>query len=68
VQATIKAAFPEAEFKAPRGIDPAGSYIEAYTKADDGFAVLDRVGDRLGDLLVGEGPGIYVVPLPQEKT
>jgi uncharacterized protein YdhG (YjbR/CyaY superfamily) len=64
VQAAIKAAFPEAEFKVHCGVDPEGIYIDAYTKADDGFAVLDRISDQLVDLLVEEGLGIYVVPLP----
>jgi hypothetical protein len=68
VQATIKAAFPKAEFKAHHRVDPKGIYIDAYTKADDSFVVLDRVSDRLGDLLVEEGLRIYVVPLPHEKT
>ena len=68
VQATIKAAFPEVECKAQYRVDPERIYIDAYTKADDSFAVLDRVTDRLGDLLVEEGLGIYVVPLLQEKT
>jgi hypothetical protein len=68
VQAIIKAAFPEAECKAHHGVDPEGIDIDAYTKAEDNFAVLDRVSDRLGDLWVEEGLGIYVVPLAQEKT
>jgi hypothetical protein len=34
VQATIKAAFPEAEFRAHLRVDPEGIYIDAYTKAE----------------------------------
>jgi hypothetical protein len=49
VPATSKAAFPEAAIKAHHGVDPEGIYIEAYTKANDGFAVLARVSDRLAD-------------------
>jgi hypothetical protein len=63
VQAVIKATFPEAEFQVHRGGDPAGIYIDAYTKADNGFDVLDLIGDRLVDFCVEEGLGIYVVPL-----
>jgi len=68
VQATIKAAFPEAEFKVHRGEDPEGIYIGAYTKAEDGFCVLDLVNDWLVDLNVEEGLGIYVVPIQKEGT
>ena len=68
IQATIKAAFPEAKFTVRGGVDPEGIYIDAYTKADDGFAVLDRISDRLVDLLVEEGLGIYIVPLPKADT
>jgi hypothetical protein len=64
VQATIKAAFPEAGFRIHGGYDPEGIYIDVYTKADGGFAVLDRIRDRLVGLLVEEGLGIYAVPLP----
>jgi hypothetical protein len=42
----IKAAFPEAEFQVHRGDDPAGMYIDAYTKAENGFDVLERIGDH----------------------
>jgi hypothetical protein len=52
VQAIIKAAFPEAEFQVHRGGDPEGIYIDTYTKADNGFDVLDLIGDRLVDLCV----------------
>ena len=40
LQAVIKAAFPEAEFQVRRGDEPKGIYIDAYTKADNGFDVL----------------------------
>jgi hypothetical protein len=50
VQATINAAFLEAAIKAHHWVDPEGIYIEAYTKANDGFAVLDRVSDQMADL------------------
>jgi hypothetical protein len=32
------------EFQVHRGGDPEGIYIDAYTKADDGFDVLDLTG------------------------
>jgi hypothetical protein len=63
VQAAIKSAFPEAEFQVHCGHDPAGIYIDAYTKAENGFDVLDVIGDRLVDFCVETGLGIYVVPL-----
>jgi hypothetical protein len=63
VQAVIKVAFPEAEFQVHRGRHPEGIYIDAYTKADNGFDVLDLIGDRLVDLCVEEELDIYVVPL-----
>jgi hypothetical protein len=63
VQDAIKASFPEAEFQVHRGEDPVGIYIDAYTRAENGFDVLDVIGDRLVDLCVEEGLGIYVVPL-----
>jgi hypothetical protein len=58
VQATSKAAFPEEQFTAHHEVDLEGINIDAYTKADDGFAVLDRVSDRLGYLLIEEGRAI----------
>jgi hypothetical protein len=63
VQAAIKAAFPGATFQVPRGDDPTGISIDAYTKAELGFDVLDVIGDRLVDLCVEAGLGISVVPL-----
>ena len=68
VQATSKADFPEAAFKGYHGVDAKRIHIDAYTKANDGFAVLDRVSDRLVDQLMKEELDIYVVPLPQAKT
>jgi hypothetical protein len=46
-----------------RAGDPEGIYINAHTKADNGFDVLDLIGDRLVELCVEEELGIYVVPL-----
>ena len=68
VQTLIKAAFPEAAFKVYRGEDPPGMYIDAYTKAENGFDVLDVIGDRLVDLCVKEGLGIHVVPLLKAES
>jgi hypothetical protein len=64
VQARIKAAYPEATFTVAVGEDPVGIYIDAYTNAPDGFAVLDLVSDWLVDLHVNEGLAIHVIPLP----
>ena len=63
VQAAIKAAFPEAALQVHRGDDPTGISIDASTKAEHGFDVLDVVGDRLVDRCVEAGLGISVVPL-----
>jgi hypothetical protein len=63
VQDAIKAAFPEVEFQVHRGDDPAGIYIDASTKAENGFDVLDVIGDRLVDLGAEADLAIYVVPL-----
>jgi hypothetical protein len=68
VQATIKAAYPEAEFKIYRGEDPPGIYIDAYTETDDGFRVLDLISDRLVDFSLTEEQGIHVIPLPKERA
>ena len=67
VQATIKAAYPEAEFKIHREEDPAGIYIDAYTATDDGFRVLDLISDRLVDFHIEEGIGLHVIPLSKER-
>jgi hypothetical protein len=50
-------------FRCIEGVIPEGIYIDASTKTEDGFDVLDLIGDRLVDLCVEEGLGIYVVPL-----
>jgi hypothetical protein len=57
-----QSAFPEAEFEVHLGGHPEGIYIDAYTKAEDWFAVLDRIDDRMLGLCVEEGLGIYVAP------
>ena len=67
VQARIKAAYPEATFTVAVGEDPVGIYVDAYTDAPDGFAVLDLVSDWLVDLHVNEGLAIHVIPLPTPK-
>jgi hypothetical protein len=63
VQEVIKTAFPEAAFQVPRGDDPAGMYLDASTKAENGFDVFDVIGDRLVDLGVEASLGIHMVPL-----
>ena len=50
VQSVIKAAYLEAEFQVHHGGDPDRIYIDADTKAKDGFDVLDLIGSRLVDL------------------
>jgi hypothetical protein len=65
VQARIKAVYPEATFTVAVGDDPVGVYLDAYTDAPDGFAVLDLVSDWLVDLHVNEGLFIHVIPLPR---
>ena len=67
VQARITAAYPEATFTVAVGEDPVGIYVDAYTDAPDGFAVLDLVSDWLVDLHVNEGLAIHVIPLPMPK-
>lgn len=68
VQATIKAAYPEATFHVHHGEDPTGIYIDAYTEAKDGFCIMDLISDRLVDFVVDEGLSLYVVPLPKNAT
>ena len=68
LQATIKAVYPEAEFRVHDGEDPPGVYLDAYTTAENAFCVLDLVSDRLVDLSIAEGLAIHVVPLPKTKT
>jgi hypothetical protein len=62
-QDAIKAVFPEAALQVHRGEDPTGFDIDASPKAEHGFDGLDVIGDRLVDLCVEAGVGIYVVPL-----
>jgi hypothetical protein len=57
---------PEATFTVTVGEDPMGIYLDAYTDATDGFAVLDVVSDWLVDLNVNEGLAIHVIPLPTQ--
>ena len=68
VQDAIEAAFLEAAFQVPRGDDPTGIYIDASTKAENGFDGLDVIGDRLVDLSVEAGFGIHVVPLLKAES
>jgi hypothetical protein len=67
VQARITAAYPEATFTVAVGEDPVGIYVDAYTDAPDGFAVLDLISDWLVDLHVNEGLAIHVISLPTPK-
>jgi hypothetical protein len=55
VHAVIKAAFPEAEFQVHQRGAPNGIYIDAYMKADNGFDVLDLIGDGLVDSVSRKG-------------
>jgi hypothetical protein len=64
IQARITAVYPEATFTVALGEDPVGIYLDAYTDAPDGFAVLDLVSDWLVDLNVNEGLAVHVIPLP----
>ena len=66
IQARITAVYPEATFTVAQGEDPAGIYLDAYTDAPDGFAVLDLVSDWLVDLNVNEGLVVHVIPLPTQ--
>ena len=59
----IQATYPEARFHAYLGEDPAGVYLNAYTRAEDDFLVLDLISDRLVDLNIDEGVRLYVIPL-----
>ena len=45
VEARILAVLPEATFRLVEGEDPIGLYLDAYTDAEDAFAVLDLVSD-----------------------
>jgi hypothetical protein len=68
VGARIRAVYPEATFRLVEGEDPIGLYLDAYTKAEDAFAVLDLVSDWLVDLSVNDGVHLHVIPLPQEAA
>lgn len=64
IQERIKAVYPETTFTVALGKEPVGIYLDAYTDAPDGFAVLDLVSDWLVDLNVNEGLVVHVIPLP----
>ena len=68
VEARILAVYPEATFRLVEGEDPIGLYLDAYTDAEDAFAVLDLVSDWLVDLSVNADVHIHVIPLPQEAS
>jgi hypothetical protein len=68
VEARILAVYPDATFRLVEGEDPVGLYLDAYTDAEDAFAVLDLVSDWLVDLSVNDGVHLHVIPLPQEAT
>lgn len=68
VQARITAVYPEAIFRLVEGEDPVGLYLDAYTDAEDAFAVLDLVSDWLVDLSVNTGVHLHVIPLPKEPA
>jgi hypothetical protein len=68
VEARIRAVYPEATFRLVEGEDPIGLYLDAYTDAEDAFAVLDLVSDWLVDLSVNADVHLHVIPLPQEAT
>jgi hypothetical protein len=67
-QGRIRAVYPDATFRLVEGEDPTGLYLEAYTDAEDAFAVLDLVSDWLVDLSVKEGVHLHVIPLPKEAA
>ena len=66
VQARIMAVYPDATFRLVQGEDPVGLYLDAYTDAEDAFAVLDLVSDWLVDLSINGGVHLHVIPLPKE--
>jgi hypothetical protein len=68
VEARILAVYPDATFRLVEGEDPNGLYLDAYTDAEDAFAVLDLVSDWLVDLSVNAGVHLHVIPLPQEAA
>ena len=67
-QARITAVYPETTFRLVEGEDPVGLYLDAYTDAEDAFAVLDLVSDWLVDLSVEAGVHLHVIPLPHEAA
>ena len=68
VEARIRAVYPEATFRLVEGEDPIGLYLDAYTDAEDAFAVLDLVSDWLVGLSVNAGVHLHVIPLPREAA
>jgi hypothetical protein len=68
VKARILAVYPDAIFHLVEGEDPMGVYLDAYTDAEDAFAVLDLVSDWLVDLSVNAGVHLHVLPLPREAA
>jgi hypothetical protein len=68
VEARILAVYPDATFRLVEGEDPIGLYLDAYTDAEDAFAVLDLVSDWLVDLSVNADVHLHVIPLPQEAA
>jgi hypothetical protein len=68
VEARIRAVYPEATFRLVEEGDPIGLYLDAYTEAEDAFAVLDLVSDWLVDLSVNADVHLHVIPLPQEAA
>jgi hypothetical protein len=68
VEARILAVLPEATFRLVEGEDPIGLYLDAYTDAEDAFAVLDLVSNWLVNLSVNVGAHLHVIPLPQEAA
>jgi hypothetical protein len=67
-EARIRGVYQEATFRLIEGEDPIGLYLDAYTDAEDAFAVLDLVSDWLVDLSVNAGVHLHVIPLPQMAT
>ena len=68
VQGRIRAVYPDATFRLVEGEDPIGLYLDAYTDAEDAFAVLDLVSDWLIDLSVNADVHLHVIPLPRETA
>ena len=68
VQARIRAVYPDATFRLVEGEDPPGFYLDAYTNAEDAFAVLDLVSDWLVDFSLNTGVHLHVIPLLHEAA